>query len=528
MKTSVKEHTVGDRRHEASPGEATTGMSRRSFLRVSSLAGGGLLLSTWMDPLGRGSLAAAEAAADFVPNHFIRITPDGLVTIIAQNPEIGQGVKTMLPMIIADELDVEWSSVTVEQAPLDTDKYTGQFAGGSNATPMHWLPMRRAGAVGRHLLVAAAAQAWNVPAAQLETGGGRVRHSASGRSLGYGELAERAATLPVPDPETIPLKDPSDFHIIGTPVRNVDNRKIVTGQPLFGIDFTLPGMLYAVYEKCPVFNGRVASANLDAVRAAPGVRHAFVVEGVGDTSTLVAGVAIVADSWWLAKDARRHLDVTWDEGPAAAQSSEGFARRARELSGARPERMLHSDGDVEAALSRSARTVEAGYDYPFLSHAPLEPQNCTARWQDGRMEIWAPAQTPERGRSNVAEVLGIDESAVTVNLLRCGGGFGRRLYNEWMVEAAWIAREVGAPVKLVWTREDDVGHDMYRPAGFHFFQGGVDAQGRQVGARLPLYALNRAPEGLDQALDFVLAAAGKHQQQRRSGIPLLCFSCIGA
>lgn len=451
-------------------------MSRRSFLRVTSIAGGGLMLAIGIDPLGEG-LFAADLAADFVPNHFIRLTPDGMVTIMAQNPEIGQGVKTMLPMLIADEFDVDWESVTVEQAPHDPEKYSRQFAGGSNATPTHYMPMRRAGAVGRHLMKQAAAQEWGVDVAELETESGVVRHGPSGRTADYGDLADLAATLPAPDPETVPLKDPSEFRIIGTPRRNVDNRKIVTGQPLFGIDFTLPGMLYAVYEKCPVFNGTVISANLDTVRAADGVRHAFVVDGVGNTSTLVGGVAIVADTWWQANKARELLEVEWDEGPAAEQSSAGFARRAEELASLAPENVLREDGDVDAAFASAAATVEAAYAYPFLSHAQLEPDNCTAWWHDGKMEIWAPTQTPDSGRRDVANVLGIEEEQVTIDLLRCGGGFGRRLYNEWMVEAAWIAREVGVPVKLLWTREDDMAHDRYRPGGFHYLKGGVDAEG---------------------------------------------------
>jgi len=453
------------------------GMSRRNFLRISGIAGGGLMLAVGLDPLGKG-LFAAETAADFVPNHFIRLTPDGMVTIMAQNPEIGQGVKTMLPMLIADEFDVDWEMVTVEQAAHEPDKYSRQFAGGSNATPTHYMPMRRAGAVGRQLMKDAAAQQWGVPASELETASGVVSHPGSGRSATYGELADLASTLTPPDPETVPLKDPSEFRIIGTPRRNVDNRKIVTGQPLFGIDFTLPGMLYAVYEKCPVFNGTVVSANLDAVRAADGVRHAFIVEGVGDTSTLVGGVAIVADTWWQANKAREILEVEWDEGPAAEQSSAGFQARADELSTQPPENILREDGDVEAAMGSAAATVEAAYSYPFISHAQLEPDNCTAWWHDGMMEIWAPTQTPDSGRRDVARVLEIEEEQVTIDLIRCGGGFGRRLYNEWMVEAAWIAREVGVPVKLLWTREDDMAHDRYRPGGFHYLKGAVDANGQ--------------------------------------------------
>ncbi len=456
--------------------------TRRGFLRVSALAGGGMLLSTWLD-LGDVFASAPSSAADFVPNAFIRITPDGAVTIIAKNPEIGQGVKTMLPMLIADELDVPWSSVTIEQASLDTDVFEAQTAGGSNATPSSWLPMRRVGAAGRVMLVTAAAEAWGVPTSECVTEPGVVVHPPSGRRLTYGELATRAASVPAPDLETVPLKDPSAFRIIGQPVPQVAVREIVTGQPIFGIDFTLPGMLFAVFEKCPVFGGRVASANLDEVRNAPGVRHAFVVEGGTALNGLLGGVAIVADSWWAAQKARRDvLRVTWNEGPTASQSSAGFAAEADRLASQPPQQSLRSDGDVASALAGAATRLEAAYAYPFLSHAPLEPQNCTAQWHGDRIEIWAPSQLPASGRRLVAQTLGIDESAITVHLLRAGGGFGRRLSNDYMVEAARIAREIDAPVKLLWTREDDIRHDMYRPAGFHYFTGGV-SDGRIVAWR---------------------------------------------
>ncbi len=467
--------------------DMTTPVTRRHFLRVTGLAGGGLLLANCLEPiggvLGSREARAAEPAADFVPNAFIRITPDGRVTIVSKNPEIGQGMKTMLPMLIAEELDVDWKSVTIEQAPLDTVKFQNQSAGGSNATPTNWLPMRRVGAAARAMLVTAAAQTWGVQVTECETASGVVHHRASGRKLAYGRLLTRAATVPAPDLESIPLKDPKAFKLIGTRIPGVDNPAIVTGKPLYGIDFSLPGMLYATFEKCPVFGGKVAGANLDEVRAQPGVRHAFVVAGGGDLSGLLGGVAIVADSWWAARRARDTLRVTWDEGPTAEQSSAGFARRAAELSREAPQRTLRSDGGPDAALAGAARVIEAEYAYPFLAHAPLEPMNCTARFSDGALELWAPTQTPQRGRQLVASTLGIPEDRITLHLTRSGGGFGRRLSNDYLAEAAWIAREAGAPVKLLWTREDDMRHDFYRPAGFHFLKAGVDAGGKLVAWR---------------------------------------------
>jgi len=459
------------------------GLSRRRFLQVTALAGGGLLLAGGYDVALAADAPPDGANRAFEPNTFIRMAPDGRVTIVAKNPEIGQGVRTMLPMLIADELDVDWGDVTVEQASFDTTRFKNQFAGGSLATPSEWVPMRRVGAAGRALMVAAAARTWRVPEADCETASGRVRHRPSGRELRYGQLLATAATLPAPDLEKVPLKDPSQFRIIGTRVPDVDAHAIVTGRPLYGIDVTRPGMRYASFVKCPVFGGRVVSANLDEVKAQPGIRHAFVVEGGTSLAGLLPGVAIVGDSWWQVQRARRRLQVTWDEGATAAQGSEGFARQAAELAAQPPQRVLRRDGDAEAALGRAARVVSADYAYPFLAHAPLEPMNFTAHYHDGGVELWGLTQTPERGRGMVASTLGIPEERVTIHLLRGGGGFGRRLSNDYLVEAAWIARQAGEPVKLLWTREDDTAHDFYRPAGFHFLRGGLDAEGRLVAWR---------------------------------------------
>ena len=459
-------------------------MDRRNFFKVSSIIGGGIMFAAYIETLD-ASVAWAEApAGEFTPNAFIKIFPDGTAQIVAKNPEIGQGVKNMLPMIIADELDVEWKNVKVEQGLFDMRVFQNQGAGGSTATPNNWLPMRRVGAAARAMLVTAAANSWKVPESECSTSAGVVMHT-SGKKLKYGDLCALAASVPAPDLMTVKLKDPKDFKIIGTSQKGVDNHLVVTGKPLYGIDMTLPGMLYACFHKCPVFGGKVVTANVDEIKAMPGIKHAFVVDGLTplQLNSLVSGVAIVGDSWWQVQTARKKLNVTWDEGPTATQSSVGFAAKSLELSTSPAQRSLRKDGDFDSAMKSAAKTAEGAYYYPFISHAPLEPQNTTAHFKDGKLEIWSPTQQPQSGSRQVAAALGIPETDLTIHISRSGGGFGRRLNNDYMIEAAYIATKVPAPVKLLWTREDDIQHDFYRPAGWHYFSGGVDAAGRLVAWR---------------------------------------------
>lgn len=463
---------------------AVSKLDRRSFLKLTGLAGGGLMLGVTVGcaPEESAPDAAAEAAGAFTPNAFVRIDGDGIV-VYAANPEIGQGVKTSLPMIVAEELDAAWQDVTVVQADIDASRYAHQAAGGSRSIPVNWMPLRQAGATARHMLVTAAALRWDVDPAECETRDSHVIHRATGRRLAYTELAAAAAELPVPDPETVRLKDPAEFRLLGTRVTGTDNVPLLTGEPLFGIDKHLPELRYASYVKCPARGGKVRSANLDEVKALPGVVDAFVVEGNDNPMELLDGVAIIARDTWSAFKARQALRVDWDETRAAKDDSSAAERRAAELAQGEGDTVVVDQGDVEAAFDGAARTVSAFYQYAFVSHAQLEPQTTTAWFEDGRMALWAPSQTPQRAQSTVAKVLGLPEEAVTVHQMRAGGGFGRRLMNDAVVEAAAIARRHSGPVKLTWTREEDMAHDFYRAGGFHALAGALDSNGQLVGWR---------------------------------------------
>ena len=440
-------------------------VDRRSFIKVGTAVGGGLLISTYL-PWGEALAEAVPAAAgDFTPNAFITITPAGAVTIVAPNSEMGQGIKTGLPMIVAEELDVPFETVTIVQGDLNA-AYGRQFSVGSQSTPSNYAPMRRAGATARTMLVQAAATTWGVPTAECTTDKGAVLHAASKRRATYGELAAKAAALT--PPTDVPLKDPKDFKLLGTRVSGVDNQKVVTGAPLFGIDVRLPGMLYATFTKSPVFGSVPSSANLDEVKTLPGVRDAYIVTGI---TGVTPGVAIVADSTWNAFSATKALKVDWVKSAVASQNSAEMARQADQLARANP----------PAPLPDGAKKLEATYHYPFLAHATLEPQNCTALFKNGVMEMWTPTQIPASGHGLVTNALGLEPKNVIVHITRLGGGFGRRGSNEFSPEAAVIAKKLeGTPVKLMWMREHDFEHDNYRSNGWHYFTAGLDASGKVV------------------------------------------------
>ncbi len=464
-------------------------INRRFFLRASALAGGSFMLGLYSAPEAKAQGFPGQNQP-LLPADFVTIGPDGTTTITARNPDLGQGTLNLLPMLVAEELDVDWSAVKVVRSGV-APKYGMQLMGGSMATPAAWDPMRQIGAAVRQMLIAAAAQSWGVGPEECTSASGVVYHRASSRSINYGELASKAAATPVPAFASLKLKDPNDYKIIGKSTRGVETKDMVVGKPIFGIDVTVPGMLYAVFEKTPVLGGKVVSANLDAIKSMKGVKHAFVVEGIPIANTypnylfegpgFEAGIAIVADNWWAAQSAREKLEVKWDLGRWAAQDSDENARKADELSKKPAARTLRSDGDAEAALKRDDVTVvEARYAFPFIAHATMEPQNCTASYEDGKIEIWSSSQFPAPGRTAVARLLGVPEAGITIHMVRGGGGFGRRAYNDSTCEAAWISKTVGAPVKLLWTREDDTKHDYYRCGGFQYFKAAIDRTGKIV------------------------------------------------
>ncbi len=463
-------------------------VSRRQFMKLGGIVGGGLVIGLTLGAgaMKPGSKRLLTAEGDFVPNAYVQVRPDGEIVLYAKNPEIGQGVKTSLPMIVAEELDADWSRVRVEQSAISEELFGEQFAGGSLSVPRNWDTLRRAGAVARAMLVAAAAEQLEVDAAGLVTEAGFVIHEASGRKLGYGELAQRAAMVPMPDPEDVPLKDRKQFRLLGRRITGVDNHAVVTGKPLFGIDQRLPGMLYAAYVKAPAIGARAVSANLAQVKSLPGVKDAFLLETAGtpvefDTSGagMLSGVAIVADSTWAAFKAADLLEVEWDESEASSDSWREAVAEAGRLAARSPQQVLGETGDVDAAFAQGGKTVEAFYSYPYLAHADLEPQNCTA-WckDDGSVEIWAPTQTPQGAVEGAAAFLGVRKNKVLLHQLRAGGGFGRRLANDSVIQAVAISKRVGAPVQALWRREDDMRFDYYRPGGFHAFRAALDGEGR--------------------------------------------------
>jgi isoquinoline 1-oxidoreductase beta subunit len=395
---------------------------------------------------------------------------DGTVRIVIDRSEMGQGVLTALAMLAAEELDADWARVSVEQAPAN-EVYSNpafpvpvQVTGGSASVRAAWLPMREAGAKARALLVAAAAKEWGVDPAACRTDQGRVIHDASGRAVGYGELAERAAQLPVP--EQVALKDPKDFRLIGRPLKRIDTAAKVNAQAQFGIDVQVPGMLTAVVARCPVFGGKPGKLDSSKASAVPGVRHVVEID---------SGIAVVADNYWAAAKGREALELTWDEGPNAALSTDALKAAFKELASKGEAKPARNDGDALKTLATASSDIRASYDLPFLAHATMEPMSCTAHVEKDRCRVWAPTQYQTGfpmflggGALNAAErACGLPADRIEIHTTQLGGGFGRRLQSDFVFEAVQVSKQIGAPVKVVWSREDDTAHDFYRPMSYH-------------------------------------------------------------
>ncbi|MDR3496692.1 MAG: molybdopterin-dependent oxidoreductase [Ancalomicrobiaceae bacterium] len=425
--------------------------------------------------VGNDNTAASQSLA---MNAFIRIAPDNTITIYSKAPEIGQGIKTSFGVIIAEELDADWNHVVMEQADINPKVYGYQGAGGSTSIPRAWDQLRQAGAGAKAMLIAAAAELWGVDPSQITAKDSVLTHAASGRSAPYGSLAVAAANMPVPDPKSLILKTRGQYRLIGKRYRGVDDPKVVSGQPLFGIDVQLPGMVYASYTKCPAAGGKVRSFNVDEIKAQRGVLDAFALNGTGLSVEVMPGVAIIAKDTWSAFQAKDKLKVDWDLSEASTESSSQFSAEAKKIAADFPKKPDQDVGDMDKSFANAVKTAEAYYDYPFAAHVPLEPMNATAHWHDGVLEMWVPTQQPDRGLPLIAKVAGIPQENIVMHQTRVGGGFGRRLINDYTCEAAAIAQKVNAPVKLQWTREDDFSHDFYRPAGYHQFKGAIDKDGR--------------------------------------------------
>jgi isoquinoline 1-oxidoreductase subunit beta len=464
-----------------SPTRKLAQVTRRDFLKAGAAGSASLLIRFYLPAQG-----AEAVGKNFAPNAFIEIHPHGDIRLVVARSEMGQGPRTSLAMILAEELDADWSHVKVEQGDLDS-RYGDQTTGGSLSIRSSWDPLRQAGATARAMLITAAANTWSVPVGECTTRNSAVVHVKSKRKVTYGQLAAKAAALPVP--KDIPPKNFKDYHIVGTKKKRVDGQYIVIGEAHYGIDTKVPGMLYAAVARPPVFGGRVKKFDATRAQAVPGVRKVVEVAAVempplfgeerkensGHQHYLWGGVAVVADSTWQAIAGRRAVEVEWDAGAGADENTEKHrATCAGLVKGHGKE--LRKIGDPETAFTGAAKKVEAEYELPFLAHTTMEPPNCTANVREGKCEVWAPVQNPGGLGAALVSALGLPASAITIHVTLLGGGFGRRLNIDYGVEAALISRAVGAPVKVQWTREDDLRHDYYRPMSHHRLRAGLDAQ----------------------------------------------------
>jgi len=506
-----------------------TTIGRRSFLKASTLAGGGLMLGfNWISctPKSEEEMLALPKEW-FELNGYLKIGENGVTTIMSPNPEIGQNVKTSMPMIVAEELDVDWKNVIVEQAPLNTSIFTRQVAGGSQSIKQSWKGLRTAGATARHMLREAAAATWKVPVNEITTEAGVLHHKLSGKSATYGEMASAASKIPVP--KEITLKEIRDFKIISTPRKNVDGKKIVTGQPLYGLDYRKDGMLIAMIAHPPAFGLKLKSFDDSQARTLPGIKDIFTIntyqEGYGknmfDVAAFPTLVVVVGNTTWEVMNARKALKLEWEQFadheetythfmtgakmpkkvPAGLESTAKHAQKMAELS-AKSGKVVRQDGNPEAAFKRAAKVIERTYTAPFLAHNTMEPMNFFAHVTADKAELAGPTQTPEFMEKSVAARLGLPLEKVDIQMTRMGGGFGRRLYGHFLVEAAVISQKMNAPIKLIYTREDDMTNGVYRPSYHALYRAALDANNNLIGFHVraggipesPLFA-NRFPAG---------------------------------
>ncbi len=511
-----------------------TTFNRRSFIKSTVLAGGGMMIGfNWMASCISGPEKGLVIPEEwFKINGFLKIGENGVATIMSPNPEIGQNVKTSMPMIVAEELDIDWSKVIVEQAPLNTDIFSRQIAGGSQAIRQSWDGLRMAGATARQMLKEAAAKEWNVPVNEITTEAGILYHKNSGKKTGYGEIASKASQIPVP--EEVELKDIKDFKIIGTSRKNVDGHKIVTGQPLFGLDYKIEGMLVAMIVHPPAYGIKLKSVDGSHVKTMPGIKDVFTIKTYNDdykrqwsdSAAFTELVVVVGNSTWEVLKAKKALKPEWEPIPDTKITMRGWggdntvvvpagleSTRDHNLkmkaAGAKPGREVRKDGNPEKAFEEAAKIIERTYTAPYLAHNTMEPMNFFANVTDDKAELAGPIQTPEVMEKTVSERLGLPLEKIDIKMTRMGGGFGRRLYGHFVVEAAVISQKIKAPVKLIYTREDDMTFCNYRSSYHALYRAALDADNNLIGfhvrmggiAESPLHA-NRFPAG---AVDNYLA-----------------------
>ena len=490
-----------------------TNTSRRDFLKFTTITGGGLMLGfSWFSAEAEAPILISKIpfAASSGFNSYLSIASDGLVTILSPNPELGQNIMTSFPMIVAEELDADWTKVKVLQAKLDTKNFDRQLTGGSGAVPHSWKRLRTAGATARAMLIAAAAQQWNVPAEECTANNGMVIHSKSGKQLDFGALAEQASLLPVP--KDVKLKDRSDFKIIGQPVKNVANKSIITGKPLYGLDFYREGMLFAMIQRPESFGTKIKSVDSEAAKAMPGIVDVVVFKN---------NVAVVGKSTWEVMKARKVLKIDY-ENEGAIESTADHNNIFKTLLDTGKFDVKRKNGDVDAAFSSASKIVKAEYQCPFLSHAPMEPMNFFADVRADGIELVGPTQTPASARNAVSKLLGVPEDKITLEITRLGGGFGRRLKFDYVVEAAELSSLIKAPVKVIWTREDDITGGSYRPAVRYRFEAALNSNGNLIGYKCRGVGINAGnttrednfPSG---AVDNLLIESMEHKSPITTG-----------